>query len=54
MRNIDSGVYSEGFSTQVLPNAMHVATRIDASASGAFHGAIRAATPFGSRVTYVR
>ena len=54
IRATASGVYSDGFSTQVLPNEMQVATRIDASASGAFHGAISAATPFGSRVTYVR
>ena len=51
MRNIDKGVNSDGLSTQVLPNAMHVATRIEASANGAFHGAISAPTPFGSRVT---
>ena len=51
IRSIDSGVYSDGFSTQVSPNAMQVAPRIDARASGAFHGAISAATPFGSRVT---
>ena len=51
MRSIDSGVYSDGFSTQVLPKAMQVATRIEASASGAFQGAISAPTPRGSRVT---
>ena len=51
MRRIDNGVYSEGFSTQVLPQGMQVATRIEARASGAFHGAMHPATPFGSRVT---
>ena len=49
--SMDTGVYSEGLSTQLLPNAMQVATRIEARASGAFQGAINAPTPFGSRVT---
>ena len=51
MRRMDSGVYSEGLSTQVLPQAMQVATRMEASASGAFQGAMQPATPLGSRVT---
>ena len=51
MRCMECGVYSEGLSTQVLPKAMQVATRIEASGTGAFHGAIIAPTPTGSRVT---
>ena len=51
MRSIECGVYSDGFSTQVLPKAMQVATRMEASGIGAFHGAIMAPTPTGSRVT---
>ena len=54
MRRTDNGVYSDGFSTQVLPKGMQVATRMEDSASGAFHGEMTAATPFGSRVTTVR
>jgi hypothetical protein len=38
----------------VLPKASAAATFIDASAVGAFHGAISAATPTGSRTTMER
>ena len=54
MRRTDTGVYSEGLSTQVLPKGMQDAMRMEDSASGAFHGEMTAATPFGSRVTTVR
>ena len=53
MRKIDSGVCSEGFSTQVLPKAKLEAICMLAKASGAFHGANKAATPAGWRVTVV-
>jgi len=46
-RNIDSGVNSDGFNTQVFPKAMAEAICILASASGAFQGANKAATPAG-------
>ena len=48
------GVISEGLSTQLLPKAMAAASFMLARATGAFQGAIRAATPTGSRVTVVR
>ena len=51
IRRTESGVNSEGLSTQVLPQAIHEAMRIEDSASGAFQGAMHAATPLGSRVT---
>ena len=44
---MDKGVYSLGLRTQVLPKAMQVATRIDARARGAFHGAMRRCKPLG-------
>ena len=50
---MESGVNSEGFSTQVLPNARLEAICMLARASGAFHGANNAATPAGCRVTLV-
>ena len=50
---MESGVNSEGFSTQVFPNAKLEAICILASANGAFHGANSAATPAGCRVTLV-
>ena len=46
-----SGVTSDGLATQLLPKAMAPAIFIDVSASGAFQGPRRAATPTGSRVT---
>ena len=54
IRRTDNGVNSDGFRTQVLPNGMQVATRMEDSASGAFQGEMTAATPLGSRVTMVR
>ena len=47
------GVCSDGFRTQVLPKAIAAATFMLASATGAFHGAISAATPTGSRLSIV-
>ena len=53
MRSTDSGVNSDGLSTPVLPKARLDAICILASASGAFQGANKAATPAGCRVTTV-
>ena len=53
IRNTDSGVNSDGFSTAVLPKARLDAICMLASASGAFQGANKAATPAGCRVTTV-
>ncbi len=50
---MESGVNSEGFSTQVLPKARLDASCMLANARGAFHGANSAATPTGCRVTLV-
>ncbi len=46
-----SGVVSAVLSTQQLPNDRAAAILVEARASGAFHGEIRAATPAGSRST---
>ena len=46
-----SGVSSDGFKTQLFPNAIAPAIFIVANAIGAFHGAINPATPIGSLLT---
>ena len=46
-----SGVFSAVLTTQQLPKARAAAILVEASASGAFQGEIRAATPAGSRTT---
>ena len=46
-----SGVSSAGFRTRVHPAARHGAIFHVASMSGAFHGVMRPATPFGRLIT---
>ena len=46
-----SGVNSDGFNMQLFPKAIAPAIFIVANAIGAFHGAIKPATPIGSLLT---
>ena len=51
MRNVESGVISEGFSTTVFPAASAGPIFQLVNMSGKFHGTICPTTPMGARCT---